>query len=151
MGELELTEADKARFWSKVDKGSDCWGWIGALNADGYGYFRCGTGASRRMVKAHRVAYSLTRGQVEAGKHLHHMCDNRGCCNPTHLLALTAQEHIEVSSNMGRRRKTCNAGHPMTDENTIILPCKSRRCIICLRKHRSHYNIVNGTNQFRHA
>lgn len=83
-----------ARFWSKVDQaaGPDgCWHWKGATNSWGYGYFRVG----RHMLRAHRVAYTLTHGGITAGLYVLHSCDIRGCCNPAHLREGTQAENVK--------------------------------------------------------
>lgn len=78
-----LSDADIARFWSKVDvRGSDeCWLWKASCFKGGYGQFK----ASGRMLKANRVAYFLGTG-MDLGESLAlHTCDNPPCCNPAHL------------------------------------------------------------------
>lgn len=37
------------------------------------------------MQYAHRRAFELTHGPLEAGVHVLHACDNPPCCNPAHL------------------------------------------------------------------
>ena len=83
-------------FWSRVSRGSDtdCWNWTGSTTSSGYGNLSWGG----VPVQAHRVSYALTYGGVSlqtgfrhAGKarrykrFVLHKCDNRLCCNPSHL------------------------------------------------------------------
>ena len=71
-------------FWSKVDKREDheCWNWKASCSGNGYGAFW----DSCRSIGAHRYAWELTRKcKVPEGKMVLHMCDNKLCCNPSHL------------------------------------------------------------------
>ena len=66
------------RFWPKVDRrGPDeCWPWLAATT---YGYGVIGD-EDARMMKAHRVAWSLIIGPIPDGLVLDHLCRNRACC-----------------------------------------------------------------------
>jgi DNA-binding CsgD family transcriptional regulator len=67
------------RFWSKVDKGPDCWVWTASTIWSGRGQFSVGT----KMVGAHRVAWELTYGHPPAGLLRSH-CGNLRCVRPDH-------------------------------------------------------------------
>lgn len=69
------------RFWSMVDKSSDCWVWTGATFWDGYGTFII----KKRQYRAHRLAYEWTNGEIPEGLLVDHRCHNRRCVNPDHL------------------------------------------------------------------
>lgn len=95
-----LSDADIARFWSKVDvRGSDeCWLWKASCFKGGYGQFK----ASGRMLKANRVAYFLGTG-MDLGESLAlHTCDNPPCCNPAHVYGGTAKDNITDAITRGR-------------------------------------------------
>jgi hypothetical protein len=82
------------RFFSKVqiplDTDNACWIWKGACDGDSYGVLG---DSARGIVKAHRWSYEFFKGQIPAGKELHHICENPTCVNPSHLEALTCCEH----------------------------------------------------------
>jgi len=78
----------------------ECWIWQGPNSGEnhrGAGYGRitaCGSTSA-----THRVAYVLTYGWLPAAKQVDHICENRLCCNPNHLEAVTHKQ------NQRRRRK----------------------------------------------
>lgn len=83
--EINLTDRQIQQFWSKVNKGPRCWEWLGVKNEKGYGRFG--------RIKAHRIAYTLSKGPIPHGLHVSHHCDNPGCCNPGHLSAVTNHQN----------------------------------------------------------
>lgn len=83
MGPARVDNA--ARFWSKVEKTSSCWLWLGGLDKDGYGKFQVTlerlAGAKQtpqRHVRAHRYAFELKHGRPPIGGLLH-ACDVSAC------------------------------------------------------------------------
>lgn len=81
------------RFWSKVEKGGECWTWTAStLKADGYGQFGKGE-------RAHRVAWELAYGAIPTGLHVLHHCDNRICVRPGHLYLGTHQDNMRDVRN----------------------------------------------------
>jgi len=96
------------RFWAKVDKrGPDeCWPWTGARSHRGYGIF----GSNGRNRNAQRTAWELTRGPIPPGEGAHgtcvcHACDNRACCNPSHLFLGSHRDNMLDASRKGRVAK----------------------------------------------
>lgn len=61
----------QARFWKKVAKSSDCWEWIATKDEFGYGRFSYGG----KNVRASRVSWMLTYGQIPKDLHVLHRCD----------------------------------------------------------------------------
>ena len=106
---LSLSE----RFWAKVDKDGPipahaphlgpCWCWLRGCVPDGYGSF--GTGG-RRVVGAHRVAYTLLVGPIPPGLTIDHLCWNVACVNPSHMELVTNSENVRRSWANQRRRST---------------------------------------------
>lgn len=78
-----ITIEDIKRFHSKSirDYGEGCLVWQGTLFQNGYGAFK----AHGKMMRAHRVAWTIAWGDIPAGKLVLHACDNRPCVEPTHL------------------------------------------------------------------
>lgn len=104
--EIKLTPADKARFWSKVDKsaGPDgCWLWTACKFHDGYGCFII----RKKLHRAHRLSFIIENGAIPQGDGHHgtcvcHRCDVRECVNPSHLFLGSHQENVTDKMNKGR-------------------------------------------------
>ena len=89
-----------ARFLSKlyVVPGSDC---IECRGDAPLGWVRFWAndfpGCAGSKVYAHRYAFAIMRGPLDAETTLDHLCRNRGCVNVYHLEPLTREEHGQKS------------------------------------------------------
>ncbi len=70
---------------------SGCWFWMGGLSERQYGVIYPSRGTN---VRAHRVAYEMTRGPIPDGLVLDHLCRVHCCVNPDHLEAVTQGENV---------------------------------------------------------
>lgn len=95
MQTISLSESDISRFWAKVEKTEQCWLWRAAASA-GYGRFSIVYSDGRKgMLAAHRVAYTLLRGEIPEGLVLDHKCHQPSCVNPKHLRPVTVKQNAE--------------------------------------------------------
>lgn len=115
------------RFWAKVDeRGPDeCWEWQGTRLRQGYGVFMV-SNTPRQLVRAHRTAYELVNGPIEAGRYICHHCDNPPCCNPRHLYMGTASDNARDRERRNRggtqsRRGQQNGNAKLSDEQVAEL------------------------------
>jgi len=86
------------RFYPNVDTSGDCWLWTGKRNADGYGELE----HRKRLLKAHRVALTLTGIAIPPGKEVCHTCDNPACVRPSHLFVGTHSDNMQDMVRKGR-------------------------------------------------
>jgi hypothetical protein len=126
------------RFFEKVtfpvtDRG--CLEFTGCVNEKGYGLFS----VKNRSRLAHRVSWSLLRGDIPAGMALLHSCDNPRCVNIDHLSIGTRAENNADMIRKGRMRAgehqrartKCAKGHPYDSANTAVDDNGYRRCRAC--------------------
>jgi hypothetical protein len=73
------------------DPATGCWNWTGSLSTR-YLYPTF-TDADGNIVYAYRWMYEQAFGPIPADHHVHHTCHNNRCINPSHLKALTPEEH----------------------------------------------------------
>ena len=73
-----------------------CWAYQSRL--DRYGK----TDAREGTIIVHRFVYETLVGPIPDGHHLHHECENKGCCNPHHLVPLTPGDHTRRHAEMRR-------------------------------------------------
>ena len=112
-----MDEKQIERFWSKVniEGEDDCWEWTRYRDKDGYGVVGIGT---KKIHKAHRVAYMLFNGDFPANLCCH-SCDNPPCCNPKHLFNGTQKDNMEDCKNKGRISGENNSSAKLTAEQVI--------------------------------
>lgn len=115
-GEMEGRMTTEERFWSRVQVVGDCW--ISTFSDMGKGYAQFGTGGKKFL--AHRFSWQFLRGPISTAEHLHHICPNKKCVNPDHLMILDPISHVMVGNSPPARnsRKThCPRGHPYSGDN----------------------------------
>lgn len=123
-------------FWEKVDKSNNCWEWQKACSPSGYGKSTW----KNKTWRSHRLAYFLTHGEVP--KLVMHTCDNRKCCNPSHLVDGTHRDNMKDMALKGRAFKPKGTKHSQSKYDDIK--------ILTIRTlHQAGFTITNLANTMK--
>ena len=139
MNSIPLQNKEKWQhlFWIKVSVIENCWEWQGhRYNWKGwkYGIYSI----EGKEYKAHRVSWTLLKGEIPDGLVIDHLCRNHSCVNPQHLEPVSNAENVR--RGVGKKNKThCINGHPYTKKNVHTYysskyPNGRRQCKICSRE-----------------
>lgn len=114
-----------ATSWNgRVDRSAGplaCWPWRGSFVTNGYGQSRVKENGRWRGAGAHQIAHYLATGVWErksAGRLVRHLCHNRPCCNPAHLVGGSHQDNSD--DRVARSRGEC-----LVPTNNLILGGRS--------------------------
>ena len=87
------------RWVRNIDTSGSCWIWAGAKSDVGYGV----VGVGKKVVGFHRLMWSAAhRKAIPSGLQVNHSCDNRRCCNPSHLHLGTHKSNAMEMADRGR-------------------------------------------------
>jgi len=80
------------RFWDKVqpEANTGCWLWTAGVNGQNRPHFKVGS----KSIYSHRLTTELQHGPPPAGKECSHLCDQKLCVNPQHIIYETCQENL---------------------------------------------------------
>lgn len=131
-----------------------CIEWLGSLSPTGYGTIW----VDGKHTRVHRLAWTISNGEIPDGMVVCHTCDNPKCCNIDHLFIGTHQENMDDMTAKGRGRngnvngkKThCKRGHPFDLQNTYQCSNGNRACITCRKaypaeRYMQQHNTVRKT------
>lgn len=96
---------DFYNFWNRVDtkdNNEECWNWKEGTTVGGYGCFIY----RGNNIKAHRMAYILSKENIPEGLLVLHLCNNPPCCNPNHLELGDALKNSQYKYKCNRQNMT---------------------------------------------
>lgn len=105
-----------------------CWDWTAAKDDNGYGEF--GTGIGGQIKYAHHQSWENAGGpKPSRWFQLHHICNNAGCVNPSHMAMVMAGGHrlLEIANYPMK----CVHEHSFNNDNPLIDGNGYRRCREC--------------------
>jgi hypothetical protein len=122
---------------SRDDNG--CWVFTGVLSSDGYGLLW--DNRRRNNSKAHRIAYELWVGPIPDEHDVHHVCENRACCNPSpkHLETKPSPQH---NGDHHRSEDPCPRGHEFNAENFTVIRGQ-RVCRRCAKSASDRHSVAH--------
>jgi hypothetical protein len=127
--ELLMRKVDKNGLMIKEEIGR-CWAWTGAKR-NGYGEYGGTT--------AHRMCYRLTKGEIPSENVVMHVCDNRECINPEHLVLGTNRDNVDDKVRKGRAKggnghigQNASSSKLNNDQIKEIRENPHDKCLCCL-------------------
>ncbi|WP_370196517.1 HNH endonuclease signature motif containing protein [Aurantimonas sp.] len=118
-------------FFISPEPNSGCWLWSGPVFKlrGGYGCFTMRP-AGIIQHRAHRVSWTLYRGEIPEKAHVLHKCDNPLCVNPDHLFL--GDQPGNMADKVGKSRQDRGETHGMaklTEDQAKSIIADDRRLI----------------------
>lgn len=117
---------------------SGCWIWTASLGPTGYGQINYETRGRKytKVMKAHRVAWLLYRGEIPSDTDVLHKCDQPLCVNPNHLFLGKAQDNV---NDMWKKGRGCSgSAHPnskLTEARVVEIRMDTRQQIVLAKEY----------------
>jgi hypothetical protein len=118
---------DRLNAKSKINNETGCIEWTGTINPQtGYGGIRF----NGKKFSCHRVSWEINNNKSANGKVIMHLCDNKKCINPNHLIVGTQTDNMKDKVTKNRQLKGEQVyGSKLTEKdvkNIIILNRKGK-------------------------
>jgi hypothetical protein len=89
-----------------------CWIWNKSITSNDYGKATY----LNRSWRAHRLSYTLFKGEIPGNQFVCHKCDNPRCVNPEHLFLGSATDNMQDCVNKGRYKNVKKTKPEVSDE-----------------------------------
>lgn len=116
-----------------------CWKWAKRKTSEGYPKLE----SRGKHCLAHRLAWTLYRGEIPTGLFVCHDCDFPDCVNPNHLFLGTPKSNNQDSHRKGRRRKDASRMSILTEAQVLEIHRDRQAC--SLSKLAMRYGVTKGT------
>jgi hypothetical protein len=120
----------------------DCHLWVGLKDRHGYGTLKY----NGKMVRAHRLAWMATRGEIPEGMHVLHKCDVRLCINPDHLFLGTNADNMRDRDQKGRHWSPAGEAHyaaKLTEDVVRAIRASAENGVIVGRRYGISHKYVS--------
>jgi hypothetical protein len=138
---LLITFLDRARFQEKFEmKGEkECWPWLGCL-VSGYGHFKL----LGEYYISSRVAWFFHYRQDPGKLLVLHDCNNRKCCNPTHLsLGKGSDNNVhKFATNQDWNGGEANPFSILNEEQVLEIRASNLTTQTLANKYGVHYSCI---------
>lgn len=127
---LEKILARTKEAWKVFVLAKSCLEWQGYIDDLGYGnaYW------NGRSTRVHRITFEAFVETIPDELVLDHICQNRACCEFSHLRAVTQQENVRsgiANAAVNARKTECPKGHTYDEANTRFNKSGNRICRKC--------------------
>jgi hypothetical protein len=118
-----------AKLMADIQFSGECWLWTARVTGAGYGTFMYG----RRHYRVHRFACEVTHGRLAPRMMACHLCENKRCCSPCHIVPGTARENWQdCLANGGHcisstARRGASHGYAKFTEEQVLTILERRR------------------------
>lgn len=147
----QMTVAERLALHS-IRTESGCIEWTAAKNSSGYGQIKY----NGKMSLAHRVAYEVAHGEIDASLCVMHSCDNPACINIAHLSLGTHQDNIADRTRKGRENPVQGSRHykaKLTDADVLAIRADHRTQPVIAAQYGvslSTIESIKGRRSWRH-
>lgn len=128
--------SNPSHFWSRVQKTDFCWLFPADPTLE-YGLLRY----RGKLWRAHRLSWTLKKGEIPSGKNVLHQCDVKNCVRPSHLFLGSHAQNVADKCRKNRQARGSRIGTAKLTERKVRLIFLERRGGMTLDEIGKRYRI----------